>query len=262
MSAVPIEERPRLIADRLSIGVAGRLLVSELSFQVPGGTVTAVLGRNGAGKTLTLHTLAGIRAPLSGAVLLDDERLSEWARRPLARVIGLLAQTSEDAFPSTVLDAALVGRHPYIGFWEWESDKDRQAARAALAAVGMDTFEAREIATLSGGERRRVALAAILTQDPDLYLLDEPINHLDPHHQIDVLRLMRKKASEGRSIVMSLHDAGLAARFSDQVLLLFGNGEWLCGPTPQVLTETTMSQLYGLSVREVDWPGGRTFVMG
>lgn len=262
MSAVLAQTRPRLVTHRLSVAVPERLLVGDLDFQVSSGAVTAVLGCNGAGKTLTLHTLAGIRAALSGAVVLDDQPLSAWARRPLARMLGLLAQTSEDAFPSTVLEAVLVGRHPHLGFWDWESDRDRQAARAALAAVGMEAFEAREIATLSGGERRRVALAAILTQDPDVYLLDEPINHLDPHHQIEILQLMRKKASEDRAIVMTLHDAGLAARFSDQALLLFGNGEWLCGPTPQVLTEAAISRLYGLAVHEVSWSGGRTFVMG
>jgi len=93
-----------------------------------------------------------------------------------------------------------------------------------------------------------------------VFLLDEPINHLDPHHQLDVLKLLREKAHAGRTVVMSLHDAGLAARFSDHVLLLFGNGEWLSGPTAAVLTPATMTKLYSVAVREIAWPGGRTFV--
>ena len=149
--------------------------------------------------------------------------------------LGLLTQTTEDPFPSTVLDSVLVGRHPHIDFWRWESDADRAIACAALAAVALEELAERDIDTLSGGERRRVALATLLAQNPDVLLLDEPINHLDPHHQLDVLKLLRDRARDGRSIVMSLHDAGLAARFSDHALLLFGDGGWLSGPTSEVL---------------------------
>jgi iron complex transport system ATP-binding protein len=252
----------RLSCRQLSVSVAARMLVHELTVDFEPGTVTAVLGRNGAGKTLTLHTLAGLRPPSSGEVLFDQQPLASTPRRSLAQSLGLLTQTNEDAFPSTVLDAVLVGRHPHIGFWAWESETDRRLAESALATLQLDTFLQREVTTLSGGERRRVAVAALLTQDPAICLLDEPINHLDPHHQLDVLQLMRHKADEGRTIVMTLHDASLASRFSDRALLLFGNGEWRYGRTEEVVTEETMSRLYGLHMREVQWDGGRTFVMG
>jgi iron complex transport system ATP-binding protein len=236
--------------------------VRELELAICRGSVTAILGRNGAGKTMTLHTLAGLRAPAHGTVTLDGELLASWPRRALARKLGLLTQTTEDPFPSSVLDSVLVGRHPHIDFWRWESDADREIARAALASVAVAELAERDIGTLSGGERRRVALAMLLAQDPDVFLLDEPINHLDPHHQLDVLQLLRAKAHAGRTVVMSLHDAGLAARFSDHAVLLFGNGEWLSGPTAEVLTPQTMTKLYGVAVREITWAGGRTFVAG
>jgi iron complex transport system ATP-binding protein len=262
MSALPKLAAPGLACSQLTVEVAGRVLVRELNLAISGGTVTAILGRNGAGKTMTLHTLAGLRAPASGSVTLDGELLANWPRRALARRLGLLTQTTEDPFPSTVLDSVLVGRHPHIDFWRWESDADREIARAALAAVAVEELAEREVDTLSGGERRRVALAALIAQDPDVFLLDEPINHLDPHHQLDVLKLLRAKAHAGRTVVMTLHDAGLAARFSDHALLLFGNGEWLTGPTAEVLTPETMTKLYGVAVREIAWAGGRTFVAG
>jgi iron complex transport system ATP-binding protein len=260
MSALPQIAASGLACTQLTVEVTGRTLVRDLELAVPGGTVIAVLGRNGAGKTLTLHTLAGLRAPARGSVLLDGEPLASWPRRALARRLGLLTQTTEDPFPSTVLDSVLVGRHPHIDFWRWESAADRTIARAALAAVALEDLGDRDVDTLSGGERRRVALAALLAQNPDVFLLDEPINHLDPHHQLDVLKLLREKAHAGRTVMMSLHDAGLAARFSDHVLLLFGNGEWLSGPTAEVLTPATMTKLYRVAVREIAWPGGRTFV--
>jgi iron complex transport system ATP-binding protein len=245
---------------RLTVEVAGRALVRDLELSIASGTVTAVLGRNGAGKTMTMHTLAGLRSPAQGEVKLNGELLASWPRRALARRLGLLTQTTEDPFPSTVLDSVLVGRHPHIDFWRWESDADRTIARAALAAVALEDLGERDVDTLSGGERRRVALATLLAQNPDVLLLDEPINHLDPHHQLDVLKLLREQAGHGRTVVMTLHDAGLAARFSDHALLLFGNGEWLSGPTVSVLTPETMTKLYGVAVREIAWTGGRTFV--
>jgi iron complex transport system ATP-binding protein len=251
-----------LACSELTVEVAGRALVRDLQLTIARGAVTAVLGRNGAGKTLTLHTLAGLRAPARGTVTLDGTPLANWPRRALARKLGLLTQTTEDPFPSTVLDSVLVGRHPHIDFWRWENDADRAIAHAALRAVALDDLAQRDVDTLSGGERRRAALATMLAQNPDVLLLDEPINHLDPHHQLDVLKLLRDHARAGRTIVMSLHDAGLAARFSDHAVLLFGDGEWLTGPTGEVLTPETMTRLYGVAVREIAWAGGRTFVAG
>lgn len=252
----------RLACAGVDVTVAGRTLVRGLDLAIRSGSITAVLGCNGAGKTMTLHTLAGLRAPAAGAVFADGQPLASWPRRSLALTLGLLTQTTEDPFPSTVLDAVLIGRHPHVGFWRWESETDRQIARAALAAVSLAELAERDVSTLSGGERRRVAIATLLAQDPEVFLLDEPINHLDPHHQIDVLKLFRAKAAAGRAVLLSLHDAGLAARFCDRALLLFGNGEWSSGPTSEVLNETSMSRLYGVPVREIAWAGGRTFVAG
>jgi iron complex transport system ATP-binding protein len=244
----------------LDISVAGRTLVRELDLKVSSGSVTALLGRNGAGKTLTLHTLCGLRSATKGSIAVAGRPLAQWPRKELARRLGLLAQTTEDPFPSTVMETALIGRHPHIDFWQWESDIDRSIAASALESVDLAGFAARDISTLSGGERRRVAIATLLAQDPELFLLDEPINHLDPPHQLEALRLFRGRADAGRAVIMSLHDAGLAARFSDQAVLLFGDGDWLSGPTREVLTETNIGRLYGVAVREVSWENGRTFV--
>lgn len=251
---------PLLSCSNLTIGIEGRELVRGLDFTAYRGTTTCVLGRNGTGKTLTLLTLARLREPQGGAILLEGKALAEWPRIEFARQVALLTQDSEDPFPANVLETTLVGRHPHIDFWEWESDRDRRLAREALASVDLAGFEARSAATLSGGERRRVALAALLAQDPVVLLLDEPTNHLDPRHQMEILRLLKARTAAGGTVIMSLHDAGLAARFADQVLMLFGDGNWLCGPTAEVLTAANVSRLYQASVMELSWAGGRTFV--
>ncbi len=244
----------------VTVEVPGRTLVRDLNFALPAGRMLAVLGRNGAGKSSTLHTFAGLHAPTRGEVEVHGRALAQWARRPLARTLGLLPQLVEDPFPATALEAALVGRHPHLDFWAWEGQVDRAAARAALAAVDLAGCEEREVTTLSGGERRRLSIATILAQDPAVFLLDEPIHQLDPQHQLEVLRLFRRLADAGRTVVVSLHDVGLAARFADDALLLYGDGRWLHGACTEVLNERSLGELYGVAVRELRWDGGRTFV--
>jgi iron complex transport system ATP-binding protein len=246
--------------DAVTLEVPGRTLVRDLTFALPAGQVLAVLGRNGSGKSTTLHALAGLRSVSSGTVSIAGRPLARWPRRELARTLGLLPQLVEDPFPATALEAALVGRHPHIDFWAWEGAADRDCARQALAAVDLAGFEQRDIATLSGGERRRLSIATILAQDPAIFLLDEPIHQLDPQHQLDVLRLFRGLADAGRTVVVSLHDVGHAARFADRVLLLYGDGRWDCGDCATTLSERSIGELYGIRVRELRWEGGRTFV--
>jgi iron complex transport system ATP-binding protein len=249
-----------LACRNLSVRVPGRELVRELVAEFRPGSMIAVLGRNGTGKSSLLHVLAGLAQPAAGLVRLDSTPLAEWPRRELARRLGLLTQASEDPFPGTALETALVGRHPHLDFWQWESDADRAVARDCLATMDLAGLEARDVATLSGGERRRLAIATVLAQDPHVFLLDEPIQQLDPHHQLGVLSRFRALADAGRTVVLTLHDPGLAARFADEALLLFGDGRWRHGPAAASLSATAISELYGIAVREIAWPGGRTFV--
>jgi iron complex transport system ATP-binding protein len=249
-----------LRAERLSVQVGARELVNELCVDFAPGEVVAILGCNGAGKTLTLHTLAGLRAPRSGTICLDGITLPTLTRRQIALRLGFLAQDLEDAFVTTVLEMVLIGRHPHLALWQWETAEDERIARESLAAVDMADFAQRRTDTLSGGEQRRVATAALLAQRPDIYLLDEPTNHLDPHHQVGVLNLFRGLARQGATVVTTLHDPTLAARFADRVLLLFGDGRWSAGPARETLTAANLSDLYKSPMLEIEKDGRRVFV--
>ncbi len=225
----------------------------DLNVELEPGQCWAILGRNGTGKTTLLHTLAGLRAAQTGTVHLDDTSLTRLSRRTIAQRLGVLPQDSVDPFPATVLETALLGRHPHISPWGWESADDHARARAALAQVGLAGWDQRDVATLSGGERRRVALATLLTQDPDILLLDEPTNHLDLHHQVALLTRLAQQARErNKLVVMVLHDLNLAARFADHCLLLFGEGKTCAGPRAVVLETPLLEQLYNQPLRQVD----------
>lgn len=251
---------PSFRCNDLTIRVPRRLLVEGLDLDLEPGSFLAILGPNGVGKSLALHTMAGLRQADGGDVLIDGSAMAGLSRHAIASVLALLPQYTEDIFPATVFDTVLIGRHPHIGRLQWETAADRRIALDALAQVDLAGFADRDVLTLSGGERRRLAVAQVLTQQPAVYLLDEPTNHLDPQHQLDVLRLFRDKADAGKTIVASLHDINLAARFADRCLLLFGDGRWIAGTVDEVLTESRLSELYATKIVTVPWQDQQVYV--
>ena len=236
------------------------MLVNSLHFEALSGEFLAILGPNGVGKSLALHTLAGLRPAEVGEVRINNVPLSSVPRQQLALILTLMPQYTEDFFPATVFDTVMIGRHPHIDRFQWESDKDREAGLKALTQVDLIDFAGRDVLTLSGGERRRLAVAQILTQEPKFYLLDEPTNHLDPQHQLDVLKLFRKKADDGKTIITSLHDINMAARFADRCLLMFGDGRWQIGKPEEVLNSKLLSDLYTTKIETITWQDKKIFM--
>lgn len=242
----------RLSLHNLYVRIGTTEVCNDLSVDFEPGQCWAILGRNGTGKTTLLHTLAGLREPHAGNVHLDDAALSTQSRRSIALRLGLLPQDNHDTFPATVLETALLGRHPHLSPWGWESAEDVQRARTALRQVGLAGWDERSIGTLSGGERRRLAVATLLTQEPDILLLDEPTNHLDLHHQIELLKLLSGLAQEhNKMLIMVLHDLNLAARFADHCLLLYGDGSTCAGGCDEILETPVLERLYNQSLRQI-----------
>lgn len=244
----------------LNVAVPGRMLVEDLALSARSGELIAVLGQNGSGKSMMMHTLAGLRPADAGSVMLNGEDLATASRQEIAKQLALLPQHVDDIFPATVLDTAMIGRHPHIGRLSWESNRDFAVARTALDRVGLQALSERDVLTLSGGERRRLAIAQVLTQEPQVYLLDEPTNHLDPQHQLDALQLFRDKADSGSIILASLHDANLAVRYADRCLLLYGNGRWDLGVTEEILDCERLSRLYSTPMESVRWRTRQLFI--
>jgi len=250
---------PLLAARGLGVTIADVRVCRGLDFTVLPGQSWAILGRNGAGKTTLLHTLAGLRSPDSGTIELQGKALESRSRRAVARLRALLLQDDTDAFPATVLETVLVGRHPHLSRWQWESAEDIRIARDALAAADMAGTEARDVRTLSGGERRRVALAALLAQQPRLFLLDEPSSHLDLSHQLSLLEQLALAIRPGdNALIMVLHDVNLAARYCDHALLL-ADGEAIAGSAEELLTADRLSAVYRVSLQQISGPRGRVF---
>jgi iron complex transport system ATP-binding protein len=250
-----------LATQALHITIGTTTVCSDLEITINSGERWCVLGRNGTGKTTLLHTLAGLRPPDAGNITLNHQPLSRLPRRSVARHLGLLFQDHTDAFPASVLETVLTGRHPWLGPLQWESSQDLAIAKNALHAVDLCGMEDRMVNTLSGGERRRAGIACLLAQQPQLLLLDEPTNHLDIHHQISMLNLLQEHVTQnGKALLLVMHDLNLAVRYCNRFLLLFGDGETVQGAARAVLTQANLERLYQHPLLAVPGPQGTVWL--
>jgi iron complex transport system ATP-binding protein len=250
-----------LETEDLSVTVGSCRICRSLGLRVASGECWGLLGRNGVGKTTLLHTLAGLRPADSGRIRLLGKDMAELPRSRIARLVGILFQHVDDPFPSSVLETALVGRHPHLRPWQWESREDMERVRSALRALDLESMAQRPVSTLSGGERQRLAIATLLVQDPKLLLLDEPTSHLDLGRQLQALALLRQRVkAQGGALIAVLHDVNLAARYCDRLLLLFGEEDWVQGPPDQVLVDHHLRRLYGHPLIAVNSLHGKVFL--
>ena len=246
-----------LTANSLAITIGDTHVCQGLDLRIEQGERWCILGRNGTGKTTLLHTLAGLRPVDSGSIELNGKPLAGQHRKTVARHIGILLQDHHDNFPASVLDTALSGRHPWLGSFQWEDTNDYNIAHSALKSVGLEDMEERNVATLSGGERRRLGIATLLTQDPEILLLDEPTSHLDIHYQVHTLNMLTRQSMEtGKSLLLVMHDLNLALRYCNHFLLLFGDGQYVKGNATEVITQANLERLYQHPLQPLQGPDG------
>lgn len=204
----------------VGVDLAGRRVLHDIAFGLPERGVVALVGPNGAGKTTLLKAICGL-LPSSGAVVIDGHDIAGLPLEVRARTIAYLPQGHTIHWPLAVRDVVALGRFPHGAVDPGRlSEKDSLAVSEAMAAADVLTLADRRVTELSGGERSRVALARALAVHAPVLLADEPIASLDPRHQLDVLRLLRKTADAGALIIVVTHDIAMAARFADEVLVV------------------------------------------
>ena len=243
------EKASVLRARGLVAGYRGREVLHDISLDVAAGELLAVVGPNGAGKSTLLKVLGGALEPWRGAVELKDRPLKDYDRRTLARQLASLGQESASAFVFTVLEMVLMGRSPYLGALRLEGERDLRIAREALERFDLLPLAARAINEISGGERRRVFLARVLAQQPEIALLDEPTSFLDLKHVAEIFSLLTQlRAERAMAVVATLHDLNAAALYADRILLLKNGQAVSCGTPDQVLTQNNLREVYETQV--------------
>jgi iron complex transport system ATP-binding protein len=235
--------------DRLHFAYDKRLVLENVSIELQAGQVVGLIGPNGSGKSTLIKLSSGFFHPREGSIKVFGQPPTSWRQRNLARMLAYVPQAASLPPMFTVWDSTLLGRTPYLGFLGMAREHDRQVTRRALEWVGIAELADRQIGELSGGERQRVVLARALAQEPRCLLLDEPTTHLDIHHQVTILSLVRRLVVEqGVAAMAVLHDLNLAATFADQLVFLSEGRVIAQGPPAEVLSPTLLNDIYGENV--------------
>ncbi len=224
-------------------------VLRDVSLAVPEGMFLGIIGPNGSGKTTLLHLLDGLLTPARGTVLLEGRPLADMDRQAVARRIAVVPQDSDAAFPFTVEETVLLGRHPHLGRLRFEGKQDREIAEEAMARTGILPLRRRLLSELSGGERQRVLISRALAQEPRILLLDEPTAHLDIRRQGEFFHVIGElNRVRGLTIVAVTHDINLACLYCDHVLLLKEGRVQRMGPPADVVTTEAIRDAYEANV--------------
>ncbi|WP_084175146.1 ABC transporter ATP-binding protein [Afifella pfennigii] len=223
--------------------------------------MVGLIGPNGAGKSTLIEVMAGLRKPDLGHVFYDGRLAASVPRRRLARRLAYLEQGAKVDWPLSVEKIVALGRLPHAGVFSARNRQaDDTAVGSAMRAADVEGFAQRAFTSLSGGERARVLLARALAVEAEILLADEPVDALDPLHQLNVMELLRRTADGGTGVVVVLHDLTLASRFCDRLILLHRGRVAAEGAPDEVLTDRIVAQCYG--VRSLSGThGGRRFIV-
>ena len=242
-----------LTAQGLSVTLAGRRVLSDISLALAPGRLVALVGPNGAGKTTLLRALAGL-VPSAGAIHIHGEDLSSLGLSERARRFAYLPQGHLVHWPLPARDIVALGRYPHGATDPARlKPKDAEAVLRAMQAADVMAFSERRVTELSGGERSRVALARVLAVEAPVILADEPTSSLDPRHQLDVLQTLRAAAEKGVLVIVVTHDLGLAARFSDTVLVLCEGRLVSQAPPTEALSQQVMAEVFRISAYRAEY---------
>lgn len=228
---------PILSVSGVSLRKGTATLLDDVSFDLARGGFHGLLGPNGAGKSSLLKILYRVEEPDAGSVLLEGRPVRGMGRRPYAARVGALVQEAVSLAGLSLIEVVELGLLPR----GLSSRETGERSREALATIGLGQRAGEDAAHLSGGEQQRLFFAQLLALDPDIYLLDEPHNHLDLHFQYKLLDIVKRR---GRTVLASFHDIALAARYCDEVMLLDRGRLVGRGEIGQVLTRQRLVETY------------------
>lgn len=248
MTLLPPPLPAQLRAHKLSFAYQAKSVLQDVSFELPKGKLIGIVGPNGSGKSTLLKLLARQLPLQGGQVELNGTPLQRYAMKALARELAFLPQRPVMAEGIRVEQLVQYGRHPHQGWFnQWSAEDARQVARARDAMQLQDIWQ-QVASSLSGGQAQRAWLGMILAQNTDLVLLDEPTSALDIGHQAEVMEAVVNIVGEGRTVLIVIHDLGVAARYCDEIIALDNGRIAAMGPAREVINKALIDQLYHTDV--------------
>jgi len=237
-------------------------LFRDVNLLFPRGDTVCLIGPNGSGKTTMMELILGWRKADSGQVLLEGSPVNSIPARERGRKMALVPQDERPAFSYSVLEYVLLGRAPYLSPLSSPGSEDREIVFNVLERVGMADLAHRPVPGLSGGETRMVLIARALVQQPEIMLLDEPANHLDPANRERVMEILNELKNSGISLIISSHEPDIVTRLADSVVLLHKGKGPVMGPSDLMLVPGKLSDLYGVKVTIVEAENRKVIIWG
>ncbi len=243
----------------VSVVLGHKTVLDRITLCVDTPALIGIVGPNGAGKSTLMRAMAGLQ-PYTGTIAWNAVPLPQMPSMERARSIAYMPQERIVHWAMPCLDVVLLGRLPHGSRFAGASAADLRFARNAMERMDVLAFVRRPFDTLSGGEQARVLIARMLAQDPLVYIADEPVNGLDPAHQIGLMQTFHDLARDGRTVFLSLHDLTLAGRWCDRILLLEDGRLRSDGAPADTLTEHEMADVYGIRTVSVEIDGTASIV--
>ncbi len=238
----------------VEFGYSSTPVLKDVTAVLEGPKFISILGPNGVGKSTLIHCINKILAPNDGTVMIDDRDVKDITIKEMAKMVGYVPYSANDTFPLTVVDTVLMGRHPHSHRGSLDSDLD--IVYETLNMLGILDLAMRSFNELSAGQHQKVMLARGLAQEPKVLLLDEPTSNLDVRHQLEVAKMLKRLSREkGILVIMICHDINIAAKYSDEILLMYDGSIFDVGTPNEVITCENLRTVYGVDSRVIDDDG-------
>ncbi|MBN1949103.1 MAG: ABC transporter ATP-binding protein [Candidatus Cloacimonetes bacterium] len=236
-------------------GYGDEPVLNRVSLQLAAGEFLAVLGPNGAGKSTLIRAILGYLEPVGGQVVIAGKNIKEWRRIELARIIALIPQEIQLQFDYSVRELVLMGRYPYLGFWQNYTARDLEIVEVILQQFFLSSLQDKFFNQLSGGEKQRVLLARAMAQDTPVILMDEAFSHLDINHQIEIMDLLAEvNRKQHKAILLVSHNINLAAEYCNRLILLKEGRIIGDGHPQEMISQESLLRLYGTELLVVKNP--------
>jgi iron complex transport system ATP-binding protein len=228
-----------------------RHVFRDVSFSLEKGQILSVIGPNGSGKSTLLNCLAGLLKLDAGEITLEGKSLGSLKAREIAKIIGYVPQSHTPAYGYTVHDFVVMGRAPHIGIFASPNDREYEIAWRALESMEITHLAARPYTEISGGERQQATIARVIAQQPDIIMMDEPASSLDYGNQTLIVKLIRRLAAEGYTLIMTTHTPDHAIMLNDTVALMDRSGRLKVGGTEDIMSEDALKEIYQTNLKLV-----------